>query len=678
MAAYELSNTYTETEIYEIHYTQLNDIIFLAHPSHPPATLTRLASNSWVLEDFKFVGGPFWRDNAVLSGSTTLLLTSATITASATLGTVTLSASANLFTVSSSTLGHKNTYWKVGSTVTNSTTGLSEQGYVKITTVTNPSTATATVMKTLSTSSATTIWAQGSWSDVLGWPARTTFFQQRLFFARTNYQPQNVWGSKSFIFEDFAVDGGNDDDAIDIQLASSESNDIKWLAPGKSLLAGTYGGEFSIQSGDESPLTPSTTNVSKETSWGSEAIIPKRIGNFFYYIQRFGNKVREIFFNFDLNAFKSVDKTILSPHISGSKPRSTTTVNTGFIDIAYQQNPDTILWAVTSKGTIATMTREVDQELTGWTRQTTDGAYESIATIPSKTDSHDEVWVIVKRTINGVVRRFIERFASQIVPERKDQCFYVHSGLTYNAYTSTTSPTSTTISLSATAGTTVVVTSSAVYFSVGDIGQRIRAIDADGATVGEIKITAFTSSTVVVGEVKYTFDATSYAAGDWGLSVSTISGLDHLEAKDVIVLADGGTDKPAKTVSGGTITLSHDYFVVTAGLPRDEIIQTLPQEVGSARGTAQGKKQKISEVAFKVNNSHTGFYYGGSASSLDRVAFRQARTLMGTPESLYTGIIPNLSFKDDYQYGSQVYILNNDPLPIELLSIITTIETFDK
>ncbi len=170
-------------------------------------------------------------------------------------------------------MGHIDTYWKIGGTRTDSTTGLEVQGYVKISAITNPSTATATVVQTLSTASATTVWAQGSWSDVLGWPARTTFHQQKLFLARTTFEPQNVWGSKPFDYPNFAVDGGADGDAINIELASNEANEILWLAPGDALLAGTYGGEFTINSGDGSPLTPSNTNVSKEQV-GIRASIP--------------------------------------------------------------------------------------------------------------------------------------------------------------------------------------------------------------------------------------------------------------------------------------------------------------------------------------------------------------------------------------------------------------------
>jgi hypothetical protein len=412
-------------------------------------------------------------------------------------------------------------------------------------------------------------------------------------------------------------------------------------------------------------LTPKNINVRKETSYGSEDIVPKKIGNFFYYIQRFKKKLRELFYFWDTDNYKSVDKTILSPHISGD----------GFIDMAYQQIPDTILWCVTTSGTIATLTREVDQEVQGWSRQVTDGYYEAIASIPSQTESYDEIWVVVRRTIGGSDKRYIERFKNLEVPDRQDQCFYVHSGLTYDAYTANTTST---ISLSATSGTSVVVTSSTVYFSSSDVGQRIRAIDSDGDTVGELKITGYTSSTIVIGEVKSAFSATSYAPSYWGLSVSSISGLSHLEGETVAVLADGGTDKPNKTVSGGTISLGYDYFVINVGLPYTQTIETLPQEAGSQRGTSQGKIQRINEVAFKVNRSYTGFLCGGESSYLTKVDFRDPATLMGTYEALYTGTIRNIAFNDNYKVGSKVLIENSDPLPIEMLSIITSIDTNDK
>lgn len=662
---YEVAHTYAESEIRDIDITQKDDVIWLFHDNHPIRRLIRVEAANWTYEDYDVIGGPFLAVNTDLTVE---------LTPSGTNGTIDITVSptnSNLFTVSGSTLGHKNTYWAIGlaSATTSSTTGLDVQGYIKLTNIVNAYTATATVMSILGSAVATSNWAEGSWSDVNGYPKRGTFHQQRLAVANTDQEPSGVWLSKPFLYDDFAVNGGEDGDAIDIELVSNESNDLKFISSGKSLLAGSYNGDFSVSAGDGSALTPSNTTSYKETGWGSEAVKPIKIGSFFYYVQRFGTKLREMFYDWANDAFKSKDITILSPHITG------TGSSTGITEIAYQQNPDSILWCLCTNGTIATLTREIDQEVAGWGRQTTDGIYESICSIPSTDDDYDEIWCVVKRTIDGSSVRYIERFKNHLPPSRQDLCWNLHSALLYNAYTAYTT---TTISLSATSGTTVLVTSSNASFVIGDVGQRIRSIDSLGATTGELKITGYTSSTIVVGDITYAFTSSTVAANSWGLSVETISGLDHLEAKTISVLADGGVDKPTKTVSNASITLAYNYFVVLVGLSYIPILEMLPQEKASQRGTAQGKLQRINEVGFKLNRSFLGFYHGADTNNMDKLAFRAPSTLMGTPELLYTGIAPNNHFRGGYEYGVKVRVEVRDPLPVEILSIITTLDTQEK
>jgi hypothetical protein len=663
---YELANPYTASEIFDVQFAQLNDVIWLTHPDHAPQQLTRLSSNSWTLSTLAFLGGPFLDDND----------TAITMSSTDTAGTISVYLSATTSSISfvpstsATILNHVNSYWKMGLTRTDSTTGIEEQGYFKVTKVVSSVAVTATVIKTLTTSVATTSWAEGAWSDVNGWPSCVSFHESRLFFANTDQEPQKVWGSKSFIFDDFALDGAADDDAINIQLASNEANEIQWLTAGASLIAGTYGGEFTITGGVDTPMTPTNINAQKQNSWGSEKIIPKKIGNYYYYIQRFGKKLRELFYFWDLDSYKSVDKTILSPQILGD----------GVVDMAYQQNPDTILYCVLTNGTIATLTREVDQEMQAWSRQKTDGLYESITTIPSQSDPYDQIWCVVKRTITDTVgttvtKRYVEYFENIDLPDRQDLCFYLHSGLTYNAYTAKTS---TNISLSATSGTITITSSTAAFNIADDVGERIRAIDVDGVTVGECLITSVSSTSIVHATTTKDFDAKNYTNNYWGLSVDEISGIDHLEGKTVKVLADGGLDKPDKVVSLGTIALAYNYFVVSVGLPYTQKIKTLPVEAGSQRGTSQGKIQKINQVGFKVNRSYKGFKTGGDEDLAEKINFRDPATLMGTPELLYTGIIPNIDFNDDYRYGAQVMIVNEEPLPVEILSIMSSVDTNDK
>jgi hypothetical protein len=675
-----LAHIYDETEVFDVQYTQLNDVIWLTHKDHPPQKLVRLAAANWTIADAPTEGGPFLDENTPALTSTNVSASTITITPSATTGTINITVSptnSSLFTVSGSTLGHHGAYWMIGglgaATATNATTGLQELGYVRIDYVTNSYTATATVIKNLNVATATTIWAEGAFSAVRGYPARVTFHERRLYYARTDFQPQNEWGSKIFKYDDFTLDTQTDEDGLNLPLAANESNEILWLASGKSLIAGTFGGAFVTNSGSAEAITPDNATASEQVGYGADAIVPRKIGSFLYYVQKFGRKLREMYYNFDTDSFKAVDKTVLSPHILGN----------GIVDMDVQNNPESILYCVLTSGTLATMTRETDQEVTGWARQTTNGTYTSVAVIPSQSNLYDEVWVIVERWVNGVQKKYIEQFDSIEPPARQDLCNYLHSSLLYNAYTSTSSATLT-MSLAGTSGTGVTVTSSGAVFVAGDVGQRIRAIDADGVNLGTGLITSYTSSTVVNVSVTKTFSSLSYAVNKWGISVNTLSGLDHLETEEVNVLADGGTDYPVKTVATGVITLASDYFVVRAGLAYSQILKTLPKEAGSARGTAQGKKQRIEEVSFKLNRSHKGFKVGSGPSNLDQVGTRDPSTPFGTPELLFTGVFPNdetgagFQLQNDYKYGSQVYIQNDDPLPMEILAIIMNMETFDR
>jgi len=286
----EVAHSYTTTQIWDVQYAQINDVIYLSHKSHPIYKLTRVSSTSWTYAKFTPLGGPFLDENT----------TALTCTASGTDGTITITLSATNSTTSftTATATCVGSYWRLGDARTDSSTGLTIQPYAEITSLTSATVAVATVKETLSNTAltASTIWAEGAWSSKRGYPARITFHEKRLMLARTDTEPQKVWGSKSYIYDDFSV-GSEDDDGLNLQLASNESNEIQWLLSGQVLVAGSYGGEFVISATNNGPLTPTTALVNRTSSWGSEAIVPKKIGNYAYFIQRFGKKIREMFYS---------------------------------------------------------------------------------------------------------------------------------------------------------------------------------------------------------------------------------------------------------------------------------------------------------------------------------------------------------------------------------------------
>ena len=77
-------------------------------------------------------------------------------------------------------------------------------------------------------------------------------------------------------------------------------------------------------------------------------------------------------------------------------------------DGAYAQEPDSCLYFVRSDGKIICLTYIPEQKVFAWSHIVTDGAYESVAAITQ--GNYDRVYAVVRRTVSGSTRRYIEVF----------------------------------------------------------------------------------------------------------------------------------------------------------------------------------------------------------------------------------------------------------------------------
>lgn len=636
----EISSPYLEAELFDLQFAQSADTLYIAHNNHAVRKLTRTSHIAWTLTVVDFKNGPYLPSN----------ITATTILPSADTGNgITLTASTPIFLA-----GHVGSSWRI------------KDGWVKIVGFTSTTVVTANVQPNedgtpgdLDTGpAAITDWAEGAWSDVQGYPACVTFHEQRLCFASSINQPQTFWASKSQNFERMDA-GASDDNALLYTIASEQVDAIRWLSSGTVLALGTVGGVFTLRSTSDAPLTPTNVKVQRDTTYGSAFTLPKKIGSFVYYLQRNLKTLRELSINFDIygdNRF-AVDMTLLAEHITG--------VN-GIIEIEYQQSPHNVLWCVRDDGQIATLTRQVDQEVIGWSRQITDGLYESVAIIPSTT--YDEVWVTVKRTINGVTKRYVEYFTAPTFIEQ-ECAFFVHSGLSLD------NP----IAISgATQANPVVVTATAHGLSNADHAIIRGILGMTELNQKKFKIKNKTANTFELTNLSdNNIDGTGYGAyesgGEARKGVSTISGLDHLEAKVVNVLVDGATH-PQRTVSGGSITLDDTHGEVHVGLPYIPKLLTLRVEAGSAIGTAQGKIKRINEATVRIYKS-LGMKVG-NLNKQDVVPFRSAADRMGITPKLFTGDV-RVAFPAGYNREGFVLVTQEHPLPLNILSIILILKTED-
>jgi hypothetical protein len=105
--------------------------------------------------------------------------------------------------------------------------------------------------------------------------------------------------------------------------------------------------------------------------------------------------------------------------------------------MAYQKNPDSIIWATMADGSLISCTYDTDQNVVAWAEHPfSNGTAESVCIIPGSTE--DEVWMSVARTINSSTVRYIERMKVRYYGTDQDDCFFVDSGYTYDSTATTT------------------------------------------------------------------------------------------------------------------------------------------------------------------------------------------------------------------------------------------------
>jgi hypothetical protein len=412
-------------------------------------------------------------------------------------------------------------------------------------------------------------------------PSVVTFFEQRLVFANTNNNPQTLWFSKNGDYLNFTV-GTADDDALIYTIASNDVNAIRYMSSTRVLTVGTSGGEYVVTATSDGPVTPTTTLIRKYSNYGTAPTQPVQVADVTLFLQRGARKVREFRYIGDVNAsaYQAPDMTILAEHITQG----------GITQFAYQQEPDSVIWAVRADGTLLGMTYRREEEVVAWHKHVIGGEFdsgqavvESIATLPTDT-GEDELYMIVKRTINGATKRYIERMKPFDFASDTRNAFFVDSGLAYSG--------SSTSSLSG-------------LFHLED--EEVQVL-ANGATHPDV--------TVASGSVALTFAATTAAVGySYTSSMQTM----RLEAGS----ADGTSQGKPKRIHGITM----------------RIYETVGIEVGSDASDADRIPFRDSSMAMDqavpLFTGDKDIEFPGGYDNDDRIFVRQDQPLPMTVLALF-------------------------------------------
>ena len=674
-SAYEISTPYLEAELFDLKFAQSADVMYICHPNHEAEKLSRTGHTSWSLTDVDFLDGPYLDTNistTTITMSAHTVGTGRTMTASAVTG---INGGSGFLTTD------------VGRLVR------FRDGYGKITARTNTTVVTVEILEDMGSSSASIDWSLGAFSDTTGHPSCVTFFEQRLVFAATLNNPQTVYFSKSGDYENMDANIGGtiaDDDAIIYTIASNQVNAIRFMTATRTLIIGTAGGEFAVSGGGaDNAITPTNILIKKQSNHGAANIDAISVGNATLFLQRARRKIRELAYNFDVDGYVAPDMTILAEHITEG----------GLTQVAYQQEPNQIIYATREDGELVGLTYQREQQVTAWHRHIFGGRF-GIATIT--VSDYANISTGTKLTLtksDGTTVDFNSTTGTAGTNEFKTQ--------TNNDTTATNlkNAINAHANFTATVSSAVVTVTETAHEATGYLTiksfdkTRLTATSEGKAVVDSVAViptddkeyqTWIIVKRTINGATKryveylneLDFDETDNTSFNFldsalsysGSAVTNLSGLSHLEGQVVSILADGATH-PNETVSSGAITLDRSAKDVKIGLAFTSLLQTMRIDAGSQDGTSQGKTKRIYDITVRMFET-IGIEVGPDLSEMERIPFRTSANLMDEGIPPFTGD-KEVEFRGNYETDGFIFVRQTQPLPFTILSLYPRLVTND-
>ena len=658
---YEITNTFTQSELQDIHYVQSADVMTLVHPNHPVQELRRLGPTNWTLTQPVFTVPTFCPTGVAAvatmpHGAGNQFNRNYVIT-TVQVGDLQESIASNVSPAVSNDLTLLGNFNTVSWTLPVGVTPIRFNVYVLINGLYGyigqaAPNATSFVDNNITPDSTRTppIYDAG-FNDAPGnYPGAVSYYQQRRCFAGSLNAPQNVWmtmsGTESNMTYTIPTTAQN---RIAFRIAAREASGIRHLVPVANLVMLTASNEWRCSSTDGSALQADNLNVQAQSYIGANNVTPIVVGNAILFSQSRGGRIREMAYNWQSQAYLTNDISVLAPHLFDYN---------SIIDMAFSRAPYPVLYCVSSNGNLLGLTYVPEQQVAAWFHHDFSGAVEAVTTIteqPTGTNAaEDMVYVIVNRTLNGVTKRYIERLHTRYYNTQSD-AFFVDSGAS-NALSGSFNWAATTITISMIAHGRSPGDSRYFTFSNPALsGQYTVLATPDSNT---LTLTA-PSSGQGVGTVNMT---TAY-------QTTGISGLTWLTNQTVNVLADGAVI-PQQVVDGaGNITLPYPATKVVVGLPITAQVQTLPLTLPVDTAMGETLSKNVDQVWLRVYRS-SGIYVGPDFGNLTLATQRAITDLPGSAPALFTGVIP-VVLTPEWGADGQVCVQQTDPLPMTLVAMAT-------
>jgi len=494
-------------------------------------------------------------------------------------------------------------------------------------------------------------------------PSVAAFMDQRLILAGSDDKPDTLFGSRAGNYRNFGASSpAGDDDAFEFTLAALTVDRIRGLVHSRVLMAFTGSSEWAIKGTRDAALGPSSVDAKAHAHYGSGDLAPLAVGGRVLFAQREGGSVREFRFDFQLDGYTAEDdRSVLAKHMLEGH---------SIVDWAYAKGPDSVVWLVRDDGVLLGMTYLPQHDVIAWHRHETDGLVESVACIPEGDET--AVYVAVKRSVQDIDRRFVERFSSRQIEDISEAVF-LDCSLTYRG------PDRTNFFLQLTNETGWEADDTATLQIVGPddgswvAGSQLVMTDSDGRRY-RATLTADMAGSYVIVRFEQPIPVglrggfvSGYGGQSWTRALKSFQ-LQHLIGKVVSALVDGNVVDGLVVDANGIVELPNPGVVVTIGLPYTSEIETL--DINLDGRSLQTVKKVVGKVWFEVNASR-GLWVGEDASRMREwkqrvVADGAVDMSRATPTATGRDYV---AISGGWGLNGRVTLQQRDPLPVEILSV---------
>ena len=680
----ELETPYLEADLFALDCsTQSADVLWVFHPSYPPAVIERLGANSWqyslslpgqqpgepayrgTLDVVKTGYSALGQNISLISQSNpcTVVLASPSSSQPFQVGNrIYINGGAGMVELNEGEFNVATiAYGSVAISVTNAagtTSSITATGWYM--TLTDPDTGVTIDSTSFLQYSGGGFAAQvqALFAAAGDYPACGTLYQERLCVGGSNNNPTQMNGSVEDDYPDFITDPTADDFAIQFTLVSNQVNQLlNMIGTPNALLIGTSGGVWVMEGSNGSALSQTNVTASIQSTLGVSQLQPQLVNGSAIFVSRSTRIVTFFVYNFTTNAWENSDLTRLNRNITLGPTLETS----GLAQVAFQMEPYPIFWAVRNDGQLIGLVFNTQDQVYAWFRVSMPGGFVESCAVISGANQEDQLVVVVRRTVNGLTVRYVEYFMPQEMFGQLSNAFFVHCGLQWSGGPG--------VSITGiNNGNPCIVQAPNHGFTNG---MTVQITGAQGMTqINQSPTQAYT----VVNATGNTFqlqgmDSTLfgvYSGGGIATQVANqVSGMSYLIGNEVVAVGDGAIILQPTEVTSDVVTFPYYANLITIGIPYQMTVQPTNPVLSSQAATTRGMPQKLNRVTLSLYQAMGGQY--GDGQNMYDITYGPGT--MAQPPQMSTLEVTR-DMDGEWSEESKFFVTQDDPLPFTLRGIV--------